>query len=198
MITQIKKVHPAIWIVSLVSIVLHWFMWDMIEALTPFIGGPLIFFSAVGFLVTTIIIFIQACLKKSDHRRWLSFAILVMVIFIHFVVPFLSLKLRMDFAIKREKMEQVVAELQSGVQYEFADHNEMLKDLPQKFRGLSKGGNQIMIEKESPLTVLFYTYRGIGNYAGYVFCEADTLPDDYKRIIQSEQYSEHWWWVSGK
>lgn len=194
----VNPISRYVWILSLLSLLFRWFMWDLMDILTPFIGGPLTLLFSVVFLISTVVILINALLKPKEYIRWINFSILTIMMLVQTFVPFLDLKLKTDFHLKYSKMEQVIDDLRNEVHFTPTSHNSRVLNLPEQYRGLSKGGNQIFVEQKEPLIVLFYTYRGIGNFAGYVYCETDSLSDYRAEIFQSEKYDDNWWWISGK
>jgi thiol:disulfide interchange protein len=126
---------------SMILLLALMFQWNIIDVLTPFLGGPLL-----GLLWLVIVFgafwsIIYAYRNRRDGLRVLS-PILVYscAIVIALFTPFTQLWLHANFHINKVAREQVVAKIRSGDFKPNVSHNTHLISLPKDY-SVSKGGN---------------------------------------------------------
>jgi hypothetical protein len=181
---------------GVVLVVVTFFQWDLVEILTPFFLPPLLFLLwailAITSLVSIIYVFIH--FKKNSWKAFLPFLINSVTVLTLVFTPFTSIYLDLEFAIKKRGYEQVIKMVEN---HELQPSNERgLVKLPTKYSYLSRGGGEIIIDKSSGITsIFFYTYRGIlDNASGYMYRSNDMPPsqylmaEDWQQVVQKEPY----------
>jgi hypothetical protein len=104
----------------------------------------------------------------------------------------------LDFKLNKKAREEVVQMIRNSSLKPNVPHSSSLIQLPEKYHRLSKGGGEIVIEKNGNL-ILFFTYRGIlDNFSGFVYSPNDKKPSqrdfdgDFKQV---EKLDKNWYFV---
>lgn len=112
--------------------------------------------------------------------------------------PLTQFMLNLDFKMNKSERKEVVEMVEQGTLKPNVSYDSSLIHLPEKYDQLSKGGGEIIIEKNGNL-ILFFTYRGIlDNFSGFVYLHNDKKPrqsdfdGDFKQI---ERLDENWYFV---
>ncbi len=203
-----KFIKSSIFLSSIASgillIAFYAFQWTLIDILTPFliifVQGPL----ALFYFITLIWSIIYLFTGRKEMRWFVIIPLLINILAILIIarVPFVEITIQRDFKGNLQQRMQVVQEIKSGNLKNNIDYNKNLIHLPYSYSGLSKGGNDIMIEKkDEKLNVLFFTFRGIlDNFAGIIYKEDNTPPnpDNFNcgTLIESTKLDENWFWMS--
>ena len=116
-------------------------------------------------------------------------------------VPFTALMLDLDFRIRLNDRQAVVQKVVSGELKPNVDHNSSLILLPHGFRHLSKGGGEIIIQRQGNETyVFFFTFRGIlDNFSGFMYRSDDTIPknsDFGGDFFYTKRLTPNWYWTA--
>lgn len=183
--------------------VVKWYQWDLIDLLTPFLFFPLqllvygVWLGAVVWSVAEI--FTQTERRQIQAFVALTIATVTAIAIIY--VPFTQITLAIDFARHLDRRQEVVVSVDSGALKPNVSHNSSLIRLPEKYRDLSKGGGEIVVEHQGDTTmILFFTYRGIlDNYSGFVYRSDNTEPPEnafFGNLKQSEKMKDRWFWVA--
>jgi hypothetical protein len=188
-------------ILSLVSSILvvfyKFFEWKIVEVLTPFLT-PLIWLLVFGFFFVITVLSLTNLFK---NKVWKPLAIQTVTILLWLFFPFTQIVLNIDFTMNKAEREEVVAIVNSGALKPNVSHNDSLILLPEKYDHLSKGGGEVVVEKNGDsYTILFFTFRGIlDSFSGFVYSPNDQRPSkngfdgDYKEI---ERLDKNWYWVA--
>ncbi|WP_434926070.1 hypothetical protein ACRWQN_10595 [Shewanella sp. HL-SH8] len=204
MFSEIKWRFNLAVISSLLLILLSAFQWSLVEIITVFLMMPLS--GAVWLLFIGCIISSLTCLlkfKAIGKKTFAPIGIQVAVFLLVIYVPFTMLWLKVDYAINKEKRDVVVTEVLNGQLKPNVDHNSSLIHLGENYRGLSRGGNDIVIENHESLTyVFFFTFRGImDNYSGYLYVPEGGSPEKYSDLNETDSteikhIENNWYLVS--
>ncbi|MGV3464931.1 MAG: hypothetical protein ACO1OT_06520 [Heyndrickxia sp.] len=193
---RIKRLLP--WsFAGLLLIALSFFQWILIEYLTPFIM-PFVWLAAYGFFIVVIIFSIIILFKTKD---WKPFGIQIIFIILLLLIPFNRIVIDWDFKWNMAERKEVITKLRAGELKPNVSYNEDLIHLPKKYTHLSKGGGEILMEKDNEQNlVLFFTFRGVlDNFSGFVFSSSDKRPrptqfgGDIKEIVKLQK---HWYYIS--
>lgn len=132
--------------------------------------------------------------------------ILLIIVLVLFVTAFFFLRednksLEEKFWNDLSKREEVVNLVKNKELISDISERPDLIKLPLKYRNLSEGGGEIIIENDQGLSVLFYTFRGVvDNFAGFVYKEnnMDITKEDFNcgNILDSKKLKDNWFWVS--
>lgn len=93
--------------------------------------------------------------------------------------------------------------IQAGELSPNVSHNEGLIALPKEYAHLSKGGGEVLVEREgATLKVFFFTFRGVlDNFSGFAYISDNAslhqsdFNGDFHEITKKK---DHWYWGSSK
>ncbi|PZX08220.1 hypothetical protein C7437_1011344 [Psychrobacillus insolitus] len=181
----------------LLLIFLQFFQWNLIEIFTPFFM-PFVWFLVYGFFLVVFIVSIIWLFKKKD---WKPFVVLIITILLLFLIPFNQIIIDKDFKENKSDRNEVIYKIKDGTFEPNVSYNSSLIHLPDEYEHLSKGGGDIVIEKQSEsYSVLFFTFRGVlDGFSGFVYSPNDKKPQldsfggDFKEIVKIDEY---WYFVS--
>jgi len=181
---------------SILVILYMFFQWKLVEIITEFLMLPVILIVFGIFILITIL----AIITLFKNKNWKPIIIQIATIILVFIIPFNQIMLNIDFKINKSNREQVVKMVESGELKPNVAHNSELIHLPSKYKHLSSGGGDIVIEKSNNgYDVLFFTYRGImDNFSGFVYTVNDQEPfaksfnGDFKEI---DKMGKNWFFV---
>jgi hypothetical protein len=188
---------------SITLILLTIYQWHLVDLVTVFLMGPVLLLVWALFISISIwsIVYAVRTTKKNGLISLIPLLFSVVTILIVTFVPFTDIMLTSDFEKNLEQREYVVSLIQSGELKPNVSYNESLIRLPLKYRKLSKGGGEIMVEREGEtLKVFFFTFRGVlDNFSGYAYISDDSeLQEDdfFGDFKQINKVKEHWYWGS--
>lgn len=136
--------------------------------------------------------------KKKD---WKPFGVQTFTILLLFLIPFNQIIIDIDFKANKSERNEVISKIKDGTFKPNVSYNSSLIHLPDEYEHLSKGGGDIVIEKQSEsYSVLFFTFRGVlDGFSGFVYSPNDKKPQlglfdgDFKEIVKID---ENWYFVS--
>ncbi|WPD22301.1 MAG: hypothetical protein SD837_19175 [Candidatus Electrothrix scaldis] len=177
--------------------------WELIDILTPFIF-PLILMGVLVIFWATLAWSLVHVLRKKRYRNTFSFfplGVQLLALLIIMTVPFTSIMLDLDFKRNLKERENVVSWVISGELKPNVAHNTSLILLSDEQRHLSKGGGEIMVEKRSGETfVFFFTFRGVlDNFSGFMYRSDGSNPqrnDFGGDFAEIKQIKENWYWAA--
>lgn len=181
----------------LLIIFLQFFQWNLIEIFTPFLM-PFVWLLVFGFFLGVFIVSIIWLFKKKD---WKPFGVQTFTILLLFLIPFNQIIIDIDFKENKSERNEVISKIKDGTFKPNVSYNSSLIHLPDEYEHLSKGGGDIVIEKQSEsYSVLFFTFRGVlDGFSGFVYSPNDKKPQlglfggDFKEIVKID---ENWYFVS--
>lgn len=189
---------------SLLLVLLAAFQWSLEEIFTIFLMVPLS--AGVFIFFTGCVIASLTCLSKfkAIGRKSLApIGIQVIAFLLVVYVPFTTLWLKADYIIHKEQREIVVAQVLNGELTPNVEHNTSLIHLNDNYSDVSRGGNDIVVEKHDGLTyVFFFTFRGIlDNYSGYLYVPEGGSPEKYSdlnetNVTEIKHVENNWYLVS--
>jgi hypothetical protein len=208
-VSREKKHIPIALYFSIVSsvllILINTFRWDLIEILTVFLEPFLELFIILMFLVSMIssVVYFIRHMRKERFRSIIPFTISIITILIVWFVPFTNIILTWDFNMNLKDREKVVSMINSGELVSNVSHNKSLIALPKEYAHLSKGGGEVIVEREGDrLKVLFFTFRGVlDGFSGFVYISDDSGLQEggfSTDFLQIEKKKEHWYWAASK
>lgn len=121
----------------------------------------------------------------------------LLVLGIVLIVPFTDIMLELDFRSNLQKRMEVVGMVECGALASLDRRGTQLVALPPGYREVSRGGGEILVERNGGRTVVFfYTYRGVlGRRSGFMYRSDDTDPGVEAfgdRLIQVIRKEPHW------
>lgn len=208
-VSREKKHIPIALYFSIVSsvllILINTFRWDLIEILTVFLEPFLELVIILIFLVSMIssVVYFIRHMRKERFRAIIPFTISIITILIVWFVSFTNIILTCDFNMNLKDREKVVSMIHSGELVSNVSHNKSLIALPKEYAHLSKGGGEVIVEREGDrLKVLFFTFRGVlDGFSGFVYISDDSGLHDggfSTDFFQIEKKKEHWYWGASK
>lgn len=179
---------------SILVILLSFFQWKLIDIITVFLMLP-VWSLVFGFFITITVMSIIHLLKKKE---WKPLTVQLLTILLWLFIPFTQIMLDLDFKMNKAEREEVVEMVEKGTLKPNVSHNSSLILLPEKYKWLSTGGGEIVIEKNGNF-VLFFTYRGmLDNFSGFVYSPNDKKPSkhDFDADFQQiEKLDKNWYFV---
>jgi hypothetical protein len=191
-------------IASIVATSINIFRWSLIEILTPFLE-PMLELAIYGFFLIIIIwsfIFGLMKMKSQKIKAFIPIIINIAAVIIIFVVPFTAITTKMDFYFHINEREDVIEKITNGELISNVSYNDSLINLPAKYKNLSKGGGNIVVEYENKNpNVFFFTFRGvIDNFSGFAYMSDGNEPErnDFlcTQILEVEKLKDHWFWLA--
>ncbi|MFB5197598.1 hypothetical protein ACE198_22265 [Neobacillus sp. KR4-4] len=185
-------------IISSIIVILYMFLqWKIINIITELLMLPILLL-VFGFFIYISVLAIITLYKNKD---WKPIVIQFITILLLFFIPFNQIVLDIDFKLNKSEREQVAEKVESGELKPNVSNNSWLIQLPKKFKHLSNGGGEIVVEKSGDgFNILFFTYRGIlDNFSGFVYTPNDQKPSkkafdgDFKEI---DKMGMNWYFVS--
>ncbi len=202
MLRVIKKRFNVAIISSTLLVLLSAFQWSLIDTFTIFLMMPLsaaVWLFFIGCMISSL-----TCLMNFKSIGRISVApigIQVIVLLIAIYVPFTALWLKADHILNKAQREVVVTKVLNGQLKPNVEYNSALIHLSGEYSGLSRGGDDIIIENHDGLTyVFFFTFRGIlDNYSGYLYVPEGGSPEKYSDLNETDvteiQHIEHNWYL---
>jgi hypothetical protein len=188
-------------------LLLNLFRWTLVEWLTPFIL-PLVdlavFAVFVGVAVWSLVHFIRQRKRIGPRDAFMPLAVNLWVIAIVMLFPFTEITTKLDFKWHHAKRMEVVSAVLDGKMDKFITHRGGRGDvihLPPEFRGMSAGGDDIMVfRRNGHVLIFFFTYRGIlDHFSGFIFSGDDTKPENGDfggDFIELERLRPNWYWAA--
>lgn len=127
----------------------------------------------------------------------------MVTILIVWFVPFTGIAITRDFSANLKGREKVISIIQSGDLLSNVSHNESLIALPKEYAHLSKGGGEVVVERDGDtLKVFFFTFRGVmDNFSGFA-CISDNTElyqgDFNGDFLEIEKKKDYWYWGASK
>lgn len=208
-VSREKKRNSIVLYFSIVSsvlfILINIFRWHLIEIFTVFLEPFLELFIVLVFLISMIlsIVYFIRNVRKERYRSIIPFSISIITILIIWFVPFTNIILEIDFKMNLKDREKVVSMIQTGELVPDISYNESLITLPKGYAHLSKGGGQVVVEREGEkLKVLFFTFRGIlDNFSGFTYISdnSELQKGSFNADLhQVRKKKDNWYWISSK
>lgn len=180
----------------------RWFFWDIIDIITPFliwIPSIALIFATVIFLIYSVV-YATKNAKYIKQRAFFPLIIIVASILLAVFFPFTKIILNLDFKLNYDARNEVVAMIENG-ELKPDSSNENLITLPKKYKGLSKGGGEVMIESFfDHEAYIFFTFRGIlDNYSGFIYDPSyEALQELGREYFEVKQLTGSWYYCSSK
>src|SRR5215831_18999650 len=172
-------------ILAAVIIAASVFRWTIIEWLTPFIDPIMVLGLGLALLcalVVSLLHFLFRFRKAGLRQAAIPFLVNCATLLIVLFVPFTRITTNLDFRWNYRKRMEVVADVLSGKLDKAgrATGRGEFVQLPPSHRGLSAGGDEIIISRRDGATlVFFFTFRGIlDSFSGFVYCPDGAKPVD--------------------
>ncbi|WP_051286843.1 hypothetical protein [Paenibacillus taiwanensis] len=187
---------------SLTILLQNIYRWTLVDTFTPFFAP---FVESIGyavFIVCSLIVLVYFVASKPSRRarNGIPFLINIVCFILVLIVPFTSITLNLDYRSHKAEREEVVQLVLDGLLKPNVSYNTTLIHLPDKYKQLSKGGGEIVVEGRGQATqILFYTYRGVvDNFAGFIYTADGRKPDEasFGDFIEVKKLDNNWYWIS--
>lgn len=177
------------------------FQWNIVDALTPLLGGPLLGLAWLLVMLSVILGAAYAYRHKCEGPSALvPLTVSTATLLIAFLVPFTKIWLYANFHLNKSAREQVVENVRAGVLIPNIAHNATLIALPND-TGVSMGGEVIIVNgsKNNPY-VFFFTFRGIlDNYSGFLWVPDGGRPEEFSDAgefgTEIESFGGNWYFI---
>ena len=189
---DIKKFILCLSIIgSLIIILFQFFHWKAVDILTVFFI-PFVWLFVYGFFLVGLVLSIIVAFKS---KYWKPIFINLITIIILVTVPFNRLVLEMDFKRNQSARVEIIEKIEKEELKPNVPYNASLIMLPDEYNHLSKGGGEIVVEKQDEdYAVLFFTFRGVlDSFSGFAYSPNGQKPGvnsfngDFKEIIQIDK-----------
>ncbi len=165
----------------------------------PLSGAVWLFF--IGCVISSLTCLLK--FKDIGRKSLVPIGIQAIAFFLVIYVPFTYLWLKADYMLNKEQRDMVVSQVLNGELTPNVEHNSSLIHLNDDYSGLSRGGDDIIIESHEGLTyVFFFTFRGIlDNYSGYLYVPEGGTPEMFSDLNEADMteikhVENNWYWVS--
>lgn len=190
---------------SVLLLLINIFKWSLVDIFTVFLFPFIQLGAGIIFLIISIlsIIYLGFKFHKLKYKAIIPLAINIITLIIVFTVPFTSIMLYLDFKFNMDERKEVVEMVKSRELEPNVLNNDSLIRLPERYEHLSKGGGEIIVERDKgKLKIFFYTYRGIlDNFSGFAYISDDSKlssKDFYGDFKEIKKKSDHWYWGASK
>ncbi len=204
MLSGIKKRFDLAIISSVLLILLSVFEWSLVDTITIFLMLPLsaaVWLFFIGCLVASLTCLLN--FKRIGLKSVAPIGIQAVALLLVIYVPFTALWLKADYILNKAQREVVVAKVLNGQLKPNVEHNAGLIHLSGDYSGLSRGGDDIVVENHEGVTyVFFFTFRGIlDNYSGYLYVPDGGSAEKYSDLSESDvtqikHIENNWYLVS--
>jgi hypothetical protein len=203
--TERKNISVALYfsiISSVLLITINIFRWPLIEIITIFLE-PLVELVIGLVFLAGLISGVVYCVRNNRLAALMPITISIVTILIVWFVPFTGIALTQDFEANLKGREKVISIIQIRELSPNVSHNESLIALPKEYAHLSKGGGEVVVERDGDtLKVFFFTFRGLlDNFSGFAYISDNTelYQGDFNGDFQEiEKKKEHWYWGESK
>ena len=136
----------------------------------------------------------------ENVRAFIPFTISIITILIIQFVPLTIIADAWDFKANLKDREEVVSMIKTG---ELVS-NKRLISLSKEYAYLSRGGGEIIVEREGDtLKVFFFTFRGmlLSGSTGFIYVSDDSQiqSGDFRMFfLKVKRIKENWYWVVSK
>ncbi|TCS96684.1 hypothetical protein [Hazenella coriacea] len=173
------------------------FQWSIVDIITPFLMIPLWMVLSGFFILVTVI----ALIVLFKSKNWKPIAVQAITISLWLFFPFNQIILDLDFKMNKSEREKVIKMVENQTIKPNVSYNPSLIRLPKEYQHLSKGGGEIVLEKNgNDYYIFFYTFRGlIDNFSGFVYSPNDKEPnpDDFGvDFIEVDKLDKNWYFIS--
>jgi hypothetical protein len=193
-----KKILLLSILSSVIAILYCFLQWKIIDIVTPFFIVPvwLLIFGYFGMITVFSII------TLFKNKVWIPITIQIVTFILFFTIPFTTIALDRNFEWNKSKREKIVQMVEKGVLKPNSSEDLPLIKLPSEYQFLSSGGGEIMLEKlGESYSIVFFTYRGIGNFSGFVYTAKDQKPSKKSfgtELLEIDDMDKNWYFVSSK
>ena len=189
-------------ILSILLFLFHWYLWDIIDLVTPFlILVPIIIILVfVAFVLIYTIVYAAKEIKALKLRACIPLLIIVLSIMFNLLVPFTKANLDFNFKLNINARNKVVELIENG-ELKPEETNENMIALPSKYKRLSKGDGEVMIDCfDNHNAYIFFTYRGIiDNYSGFVYDSDEAALQELSReYFEVEKLCDSWYYCASR
>jgi hypothetical protein len=183
------------------------FRWTLVEWLTPFVEPILELALGCAFLFVSLwslVHFVRQTKKLGAKRAGTPLLLNTAVVLIALFVPFAKMTTAMNFRWNYKKRMEVVSEVLGGKlgnSITNSDGRGNLIHLPPSYRGLSAGGDDILVyQRDGQTLIFFFDFRGIlDNFSGFVYSTGNAKPhsgDFGGQFFEIEELRPGWYWAS--
>ncbi len=193
-------------VASIALISIFTFVDLIVETITMFLMVPLVGLVFVLFGVTFVTSVTAAFkYKKAGPTSLIPIILQVGALLLVVWVPLSYLYINANFALFKDRREQVVAKVNSGELKPNVNNNPRLISLGGSYPNVSIGGNEISVYgKGNKKYVFFYTYRGFmdENSSGFIYVPPGGNPQNCSKDVEDQpqarivSFDRNWFYVS--
>ena len=197
-----KTVFTISILLSILIFLFHWYLWDLIDLVTPFfnLGSNN---HNLGFC--RLCVDLYDCIRSQKMkilklRAFIPLLIIVLSIMFNSLVSCTKANLDLNFKLNINSRNKVV-ELIKTDELKPKETNENLIALPSKYKRLSKGGGEVMIDSFNDHNAyIFFTYRGIiDNYSGFVYDSDEAAQEELSgEYFEVEKLCDSWYYCASR
>lgn len=138
--------------------------------------------------------------KTGNLRLYIPFFSCLVVVLISVFLPLRDFRLHQNFKRYLAARNEIIRQIAAGEFFLNPAHNNKTLALPDRYRHLSAGGGEVLVEQTGGTTyVLFFTDRGIlDNFSGFVYkSDSDFLTQDdmLGGFVKIKKMTDHWYYV---
>jgi hypothetical protein len=202
-----KPVMTASVLLGVFILAVEIFRWTLVEWLTPLVEPILELALGCTFLFVllwSLIYFVRQAKRLGAKRAGTPLLLNTAVLLVALFVPFTKMTTAVNFRWNYEKRMEVVSEVLDGKLGSSIGNSGGRGDLihlAPKYRGLSAGGDDIMVYRRDGQTLIFFfDFRGIlDNFSGFVYYTGNSKPqsgDFGGQFFEIEEVRPGWYWAS--
>lgn len=181
------------------TILFNWFQNELYNIFTPFIILPIWLGAFALFIV--MLFWALAYLTRGIKHKKMEYCVPVIVIAItvimQFCFPYEKANLSVDYLLNQPKREDIVRKIIASELHE--DKLGLIK-LPSGYKYLSKGREEVLVEREEEnIQIFFFTVRGMLNSGstGYIFVSDESMIENGIKngtFARIEKKKDNWYW----
>jgi hypothetical protein len=183
------------------------FRWTLVEWLTPLLEPNLELALGCAFLFVflwSLVHLVRKAKKLGAKRAGIPLLVNSAVLLVVLFVPFTKMTTALNFSWNYKKRMEVVSEVldgQMGNSITSSGGRGNLIHLPPSYRGLSAGGDDIIVYRRDGQTLIFFfDFRGIlDSFSGFVYSTGNTKPqsgDFGGQFFEIKELRPGWYWAS--
>lgn len=134
---------------SLIVILTSAFQWTLVDVFTPFLM-PIVWLIVFAIFLITLIVSLVVLIRR---KLWKPFLIHIIALIFYFFFPVTQVVINLNYTLDKEARLEVINLIESKAIVPNVSYNDSIIHLPREYEHLSKGGGDIIVEKDGKQVV---------------------------------------------